>query len=82
MGLVFFYLLPFSVSLAAKFAEVFVHRLQNAQIFIKVESICFSSSAYVCISSVVFLPTPNLSLTTAALIAQLFQRPLHFSFLV
>jgi len=62
------------MSLTPKFAEVFVRRIQNVQILIKVENTWFSSYAYFCISSQFFLPIPNLSHTSAALVAQLFQR--------
>lgn len=64
------------MSLAAKFAEVFVHRLQNAQVFHQSgKDLFFFICVFLHFFSVLFLATPNLSRTTAALIAQLFQRP-------
>lgn len=61
------------VSLAAKFAEVFVHSLQNVQIFHQSGKYLFSSIC-VFLFLVLCLPASNLFLTTTELIAQHFQR--------
>lgn len=68
----FFPLLPLLMSLAANFAEVFMHRLWNAQIFHQSEKPLFFFACTFLHFLVLFLQ--NLCLATAVVVAQLFQR--------